>query len=125
MVKWGIEAVQPVVVNTYKGRDTGRDLFGVSPGADTVFEWLAFAVALPLSLLYSLWHWIGRALGVPVIHSFTRNGIPVGAQLLSILLLPIVLGIACTELAVHRLGLEADLTTNLVRRRYCLPWDTR
>jgi glycosyltransferase involved in cell wall biosynthesis len=125
MVKWGIEAVKPGVVNTYKGPGTGRDVFAVSPRADAVFEWLAFAAALPLSVLYSLWHWFGRAVGVPTVHSFIRNGIPVGSQLLSILLLPVVLGVACLELAVHRLGMNADLTTKLVRRRYCLAWVTR
>jgi hypothetical protein len=125
MVKWGIEAVTPGVVNTYKGPGTGRDLFGTSPSADVVFQWLACVTALPLSTLYTVWHWIGGILAVPVVHSFTRNGIPVGGQLVSILLLPVVLVAAILELAVHRLGLPADLTTALVRRRYCLPWGAR
>ncbi len=125
MVKWGIEALRPGVVNTYRGPGTGRDVFGTSARTNGVFVWLTFTAALPLSVLYSAWCWIGRALGVPVMHSFAKTGLPVGRQLRSILLLPIVLGVASLELGVHRLGFRADLTTNLVHRHYCLPWSTR
>jgi glycosyltransferase involved in cell wall biosynthesis len=125
MVKWGIEAVRPGVVNTYGGPGTGRDRFGVSRRANNMCVWLTFVAALPLSIVYSLWHWAGRVVGVPAVHSFSRNGIPVGRQLLSILLLPVVLGVASLELVAHRLGLRADLTTNLVRRHYCIPWGKR
>jgi glycosyltransferase involved in cell wall biosynthesis len=123
MVKWGIEAVRPGVVYTYRGPGTGRDAFGTSTRASAIFVWLTFVAALPLSVLYSLWYWIGRVLRVPVVHSFTRNGLPVGRQLLSILLLPIVLGVASLELGIHRLGYRADLTTKLVYRQYCGSWN--
>jgi multidrug transporter EmrE-like cation transporter len=125
MVKWGIEAVRPGVVYTYRGPDTGRDAFGTSTPASGIFVWLTLVAALPLSVAYSLWHWVGRVCAVPVMHSFARNGLPVGRQLVSILLLPVVLGVASLELVVHRLGIRADLTTNLVHRRYCAPWGAR
>jgi glycosyltransferase involved in cell wall biosynthesis len=125
MVKWGIEAVRPGVFFTYRGPNTGRDAFGTSARASGIFVWLTFAAALPLTVLYSLWYWIGCVLRVPVMHSFTRNGLPVGRQLLSILLLPIVLGVASLELGVHRLGFRADLTTKLVHRHYCGSWNTQ
>jgi glycosyltransferase involved in cell wall biosynthesis len=125
MVKWGIEAVRPGVVYTYRGPGTGRDRFGVSARANGIFVWLTFAAALPLSLLYSLWYWSGRALAVPVMHSFGRTGLPVGRQLASIVLLPVLLGVASLELVVHRLGINADLTTKLVHRYYGGAWGTR
>jgi len=87
--------------------------------------WLTFFTALPLSLLYSLWYWSGRALALPVMHSFAQTGLPVGTQLVSILLLPVVLGLASLELGIHRLGFRADLTTRLISRHYCAPWGTR
>lgn len=122
MVKWGIEALRPRTVSTYRGPGTGRDVFSASSQADSLFEWIMVVAALPLSTLYSLVHVIGRAVSVPVVASLGLSGRPVGTTLCSILLLPILLVVAMADLMAARLRLEIDWTSSFVRRHYAVCW---
>ena len=122
MVKWGIEALRPGVVNTYRGPGTGRDIFCVSPRVDLTFQCLTLIAALPLSALYSLWHEIGRCLSVPVVQSLASSGVPVGTTFRSILLLPVLLAVAIIDLLAGRLSLDLDWTSPFVRRHYAMRW---
>ena len=122
MVKWGIEAVRPGVVHTYRGPGTGRDIYARSPRLDWVFECLMLFAALPLSVVYGLWHAIGRGFSVPVVQSLAASGLPLGTTLRSILLLPVLLAVAIIELVARRLSLHLDWTSPLVRRHYAMRW---
>jgi glycosyltransferase involved in cell wall biosynthesis len=122
MVKWGIEGLRPGVSNTYKGAGTGRDTFFLSPFLDWAFEVLTFTFALPLSVLYLVWYYVARLFSIPVLHSLTRNGVPVGRLLCSVLLLPVLLILSILDLIAHRLRLPLDLTTGFVHRWYSNPW---
>jgi hypothetical protein len=122
MVKWGIEAVRPGAVNTYRGPGTGRDVFCVSARLDLLFECLALLACLPLSALYILWHVGGRCVSVPAVRSVALSGLPVGVLLGSILLLPVLLAVAVIDLAVGRLSLDLDWTSRFVRRHYAMRW---
>ena len=122
MVKWGIEAVRPGAVNTYRGPGTGRDVFCVSARLDLLFECLALLACLPLSALYILWHVGGRCVSVPAVRSVALSGLPVGVLLRSILLLPVLLAVAVIDLAVGRLSLDLDWTSRFVRRHYAMRW---
>jgi glycosyltransferase involved in cell wall biosynthesis len=122
MVKWGIEGLRPGVSNTYKGAGTSRDAFFLSPLLDWAFEVLTFTFALPLSLLYLVWYYLARLFSVPALHSLSRNGIPVGRLLCSVLLLPVLLFLSILDLIAHRLRLLSDLTTGFVHRWYSNPY---
>ena len=122
MVKWGIEGLRPGVVNTYRGPGTGRDAFFLSQLLDRVFEAVALLACLPLSVLYGLWYYAGRAFSVPALHSLSRSGIPVGSLLSSVLLLPVLLSVSIVDLIGNRLRIHPDLTTGFVRRHYSNPW---
>jgi len=122
MVKWGIEALRPGVVNTYRGPGTGRDIFSVSPRLDLAFECLTLIASLPLSVLYSLWHVIGRCVSVPSVQSLASSGLPMGTTLRSILLLPVLLAVAIIDLLAGRLSLDLDWTSPFVRRHYAMRW---
>jgi hypothetical protein len=122
MAKWGIEALRPGTINTYRGPGTGRDAWGRPPGLDSAFEWAMVLAALPLTGLYGLWHSLGRLFSVPVVRSLSASGLPVGRLLGSVLLLPVLLMVSIVDLAGNRLGVHPDLTTGFVRRHYCIPW---
>jgi len=122
MVKWGIEAVRPGVVNTYGGPGTGRDVFSASQVVDPVFEALMVIASLPLSVLYALWHVGARQLSVPAVCSFSMNHLSLSALVTSILFLPALLGVAVIDRVAHSLRINCDLTTGLVRYRYATPW---
>jgi glycosyltransferase involved in cell wall biosynthesis len=122
MVKWGVEGLRPGVANTYRGAGTGRDVFFLSPFLDWVFEVLTFTFALPLSVLYLVWHYVARLFSIPVLHSLTRNGVPVGRLLSSVLLLPVLLILSILDLIAHRLRIPSDLTTGFVHRWYSNPY---
>lgn len=122
MVKWGIEAVRPGVLHTYRGPGTGRDFYAPSPRLDRAFECLMLFAALPLSVFYGLWHAIGRGLAVPVVQSLAASGLPLGTTLRSILLLPVLLAVAITDLVARRLSVDLDWTSPLVRRHYAMRW---
>jgi hypothetical protein len=74
--------------------------------------------ALPLSALYGLWHAIGRGLSIPVVQSLAASGLPLGRTLRSILLLPVLLAVAITDLVARRLSVDLDWTSPFVRRHY-------
>jgi hypothetical protein len=122
MVKWGIEAVRPGVVHTYRGPGTGRDIYARSPRLDWAFECLMLFAALPLSACYGLWHAVGRGVSVPVVQSLAASGLPLGTTLRSILLLPVLLAVAITDLVARRLSLDLDWTSPFVRRHYAMRW---
>jgi hypothetical protein len=122
MVKWGVEAVRPGAVNTYRGPGTGRDVFCVSPFLDFVFECLTLFASLPLSALYGLWHVIGRCASIPAVRSVALNGLPVGVTFRSILLLPILLALAIVDLLAGKVSLDLDWTSPFVRRHYAMRW---
>ena len=122
MVKWGIEAVRPGVVHTYRGPGTGRDIYARSPRLDWAFECLTLVAALPLSAVYGLGHAIGRGLSVPVVQSLAASGLPLGTTLRSILLLPALLAVAIADLVAKRCGRDLDWTSPLVRRHYAMRW---
>lgn len=122
MVKWGIEAVRPGTVYTYRGPGTGRDVFCVSPRLDLLFECLTVVACLPLSALYGLWHTGGRCASVPVVESLALCGLPVGAVLRAILLLPALLAMAVADVAAGRLSVDLDWTSRFVRRHYGMRW---
>jgi glycosyltransferase involved in cell wall biosynthesis len=122
MVKWGIEAVRPGAINTYRGPGTGRDVFCVSPRIDLLFESLAVIACLPLSALYSLCHVGGCCMSIPAVKSLALSGLPVGAMLRSILLLPVLLAVAIIDLAAGRLSLDLDWTSRFVHRYYAMRW---
>ncbi len=122
MVKWGIEAVRPGAVATYRGPGSGRDAFGISPGLDFLFECLTVTACLPLSVLYSLWHAGGRCVSVPAVESLALSGLPVSAVLRSILLLPAVLVVAVADMAAGWLSVDLDWTSRFVRRYYGMGW---
>jgi hypothetical protein len=122
MVKWGMEGLRPGVVNTYRGPGTGRDVFFRSPRWDRAFEVLTLLASLPLSMLYGVWYSLGRLLSVPVFHSLTSQGIPVGSMLFSIMLLPVLLALSIVDLVGNRLGIHPDFTSGFVRRHYSNPW---
>ncbi|HSB78884.1 MAG TPA: glycosyltransferase family 2 protein [Candidatus Methylomirabilis sp.] len=122
MVKWGIEGVRPGVTNTYRGAGTGRDVFFLSPFLDWIFEVLTFSFALPLSVAYGAWYYVARFFTVPALQSLTRNGVPVGRLVCSVLLLPVLLILSILDLIGHRLRIASDLTTPFVRRWYSNPY---
>jgi hypothetical protein len=121
MVKWGIEAVKPGVVNTYQGPGTGRDLFHRSAHVDLAFEYLTVLAALPLTLLYGLLHAAGRRLSVPAVQSLARGGIPVGRLMWTVMLLPVLPLLSLLDLIGNRLRIHPGLTTEFVRRWYATP----
>ncbi len=123
MAKWGIEAVRPGAVTTYRGPGTGRDVWGRPPTLNAVFEWTMVLAALPLTGLYCLWHSLGRLISVPVVQSLSRSGLPVGRLLCSVMLLPVLLVVAIVDLVGNRLRIRPDLSTGFVNRHYCIPWD--
>jgi hypothetical protein len=122
MVKWGIEAVRPGAVATYRGPGTGRDVFGPSPAVDFAFECLTLFVSLPLSALYGLWHVLARRMAVPAVRSVVLSGLPVGVTFRSILLLPVLLAVSIVDLLARQLRLDLDWTSPLVRRHYAMRW---
>jgi len=122
MAKWGIEAVRPGVINTYRGPGTGRDAWGRPLALNTAFEWVMVLAALPLTGLYGLWHSLGRLFSIPVVQSLSRSGVPVGRLLGSVMLLPVLLVVAILDLVGNRLRIRPDLTTGFVHRHYCIPW---
>ena len=122
MVKWGIEAVRPGTVCTYRGPGTGRDIYARSPRLDWAFECFTVFAALPLSALYGLWHAVGRGLAVSVVQSLAASGLPLGTTLRSILLLPVLLAVAIIDLVARRSSLDLDWTSPFVRRHYAMRW---
>ncbi len=78
-------------------------------------------VALPLTGLYGLWHWVARRFSLRVVCSLSRSGIPVGSLVCSVMLLPALLGISILDLIGKRLGFAVDLSTPFVRRHYVFP----
>jgi hypothetical protein len=124
MVKWGIEALRPGIVHTYRGPGTGRDVFSASPSVDLAFECVTLFASLPLSALYSLWHAVGRRVSLPVVQSLASSGLPLCTILRSILLLPALLVVAIADLLAKRLALDVDWTSPFVRRHYAMRWGT-
>ena len=122
MVKWGIEALRPGVINTYRGAGTSRDVFCLSPRFDRAFEVVTLLTCLPLTILYGAWYYVARVFSVPAFQSLTSNGIPVGRMLRSVMLLPILLLFSIIDLIGNRLRFHPDLTTAFVRRHYAGPW---
>ena len=122
MAKWGIEALRPGAVNTYRGPGTGRDVWGRPPALNAAFEWAMVLVALPLTALYGLWHSLGRRISIPVVQSLSTSGLPVRRLLGSVMLLPALLVIAVVDSVGNRLGIRPDLSTRLVNRHYKIPW---
>ena len=122
MVKWGIEALRPGVINTYKGPGTGRDVWGRPPSLDSAFEWAMVLAALPLTGLYGLWHYLARLFSIPAVQSLSTSGIPVGRILCSVMLLPLLLILSIVDLMGNRLRIHPDLTTGFVSRHYAMPW---
>jgi hypothetical protein len=122
MVKWGIEALRPGVINTYRGPGTARDVWGQPPSLDSAFEWVMVLAALPLTALYGLWHYLARLLSIPAVQSLSTSGIPVGRILCSVMLLPLLLMLSIIDLVGNRLRLHPDLTTGFVSRHYAMPW---
>jgi glycosyltransferase involved in cell wall biosynthesis len=121
MVKWGIEAFKPGVVNTYRGPGTGRDAFRRSRQLDWLFEAATVIVALPLTGLYALWHVTARLFSLRVVCSLSRSGIRVGSLVCSVMLLPALLAVSIVDLLGKRMGIRLDLSTGFVRRHYSLP----
>ncbi len=124
MVKWGVEAMRPGVAESYRGPGTGRDAFFVSPGLDLTFEYLTVIASLPLSTLYVSWHAVARQFGLSVVTSLAKSGVPVGSILSSVLLLPILLGVALVDWIGNRLSVCPDLTSRLIPRYYAQSWRT-
>ena len=122
MVKWGIEALRPGVVNTYRGPGTGRDVFSLSPRFDRGFEVLTLLTCLPLSMLYGLWYYVARVFSISALHSLTKGSSSVASLLFSVMLLPVLLAVSIVDLIGNRLGIHPDLTTGFVRRYYSNPW---
>jgi hypothetical protein len=122
MVKWGIEALRPGVVNTYRGPGTGRDMFFFSPRVDRGFEVLTLLTCLPLSMFYGLWYYVARLFSIPVLHSLTKGNTPVANLLFSVMLLPVLLAFSIVDLIGNRLGIHPELSTGFVRRHYSNPW---
>jgi glycosyltransferase involved in cell wall biosynthesis len=122
MVKWGIEALRPGTVHSYRGPGTGRDAWHVSHATELVFEYAMVVAALPLTTLYVGWHVLGRVLGIPAVASLRLCGMPVGGLLRSVLLLPGLMTVAIVDLVAHRFGLRSDLATGFVRRHYSHAW---
>ena len=122
MVKWGIEGLRPGVANTFRGPGTGRDLFGLSPRIDRVFEVVTLLTCLPLTMLYGVWYLLARMLSVSVLHSLARSEVPVGRLLFSVMLLPILLLFSVIDLIGNRLRIHPDITTAFVRQYYANPW---
>lgn len=125
MVKWGIEALRPGVISTYKGPGTSRDVFFLSPHSDRAFEVVTLLTCLPLTILYGCWYYVGRLFSIPALHSLTRNRIPVGLLLQSVVLLPILLLFSIIDLVGNRVGTHPDLSTGFVLRHYASPWRQR
>jgi glycosyltransferase involved in cell wall biosynthesis len=123
MVKWGVEALRPGAINTYRGPGTGRDVWGRPWLLNGAFEWGMVLVALPLTALYGLWHVLGRHLSIPVVRSLSISGLPVGRLLGSVMLLPLLLVLPIVDLLAHRLGIRPDLSTKCVKRHYDIPWN--
>jgi glycosyltransferase involved in cell wall biosynthesis len=122
MVKWGIEALRPGTVHTYRGPGTGRDAWHLSPATELVFEYAMVVAALPLTTLYVGWHVLGRALSIPAVESLRLSGMPVGTLLRSVLLLPALMAASIADLVAHRLGIRSDLATGFVRSHYSHTW---
>jgi len=122
MVKWGIEALRPGIVNTYHGPGTSRDVFSGLPRLDFAFECVTLFASLPLSALYSLWHAVGRRVSVPVVQSLALSGLPLGTTLRSILVLPVLLAVSIIDLLAGRLSVDLDWTSPFVRRHYAMRW---
>jgi hypothetical protein len=122
MVKWGIEAMRPGVINTYKGAGSTRDVFCLSPRFDRAFEVVTLLTCLPLTILYCLWYYAARLFSISALHSLTSTGVPVGRMLCSVMLLPILLLLSIIDLIGNRLRISPDLTTGFVRRHYANLW---
>ncbi len=121
MVKWGIEALRPGVVNTYRGPGTGRDWFCRSQAVDWIFEAAMVIAALPLTALYGLWYSVARLSSIRVVSSLSRSGIPVSSLVCSVLLLPVLLGVSVLDLVGNLLGAAVSFSTPFVRRYYSFP----
>jgi glycosyltransferase involved in cell wall biosynthesis len=122
MVKWGIEAVRPGVINTYKGAGSSRDVYCLSPRFDRAFEVVTLLTCLPLTILYCFWYSVARLFSISVLYSLTNNGVPVGGLLRSVMLLPVLLLLSIIDLIGNRLRINPDLTTGFVRRHYADLW---
>jgi len=123
MVKWAVETRFPGVINTYKGRDSGRDRFSRSPVMDRAFEILTVLACMPLSAFYGVLYFLVRSLfGVRVFEGLKGCGVPVGRVFLSTMLLPLLLAVSIVDLVGNRIGMRPGLTSRFVTKWYPNLW---